>query len=476
VRDATSERAEAWQHLNELLAGTPYLFPNTDYAKQRAYGILMRCLSVQTQFMQAQEEFSHAADDVRSTLEASRAFVYVHESNAIENSGFPTLTETHSAILGAPSDLDELRLHTAKQAIRADTHLLETLGLRTAMLFAETLVSDFGGDRTDFSEVDLRSLHQLSVGHESYAGEYRTNEAEIVGMAHRPLPPEQVKPAVTALVDWINRSSGPGPLAAAVAHAWLTHIHPFEDGNGRVARLLATVMMLRSDFPSVVVKAKDKLQYIDALSHSDEAGDIQPFVDLFVKSAKATVREFKDPETALQLIEAEIRGDHVLRYELWSQYLETFMETLRDALHDRDLVMDRMTVPTPTSLSQLERRDSSGNSWLAKVNHASGERHALIWLGYLSDDMALYADPNFKSASIFLSVLDVRPEAPYTYIGVFDRDAPASVDLEIAIQPTPRTERVVVRRHSFVDQVDLQVAAYLLADALANLHPHQARV
>jgi len=69
-----------------------------------------------------------------------------------------------------------------------------------------------------------------------------------------------------------------------VEGAWLHHrfvqIHPFQDGNGRVARALATLVMIRAGwFPQVVTDA-GRAEYIGALEVADE-GDLQPLVRLF---------------------------------------------------------------------------------------------------------------------------------------------------------------------------------------------------
>ena len=68
--------------------------------------------------------------------------------------------------------------------------------------------------------------------------------------------------------------------------AWLHHrfvqIHPFQDGNGRVARALATLVMIRKGWLPLVVTDSGRADYIGALEMADE-GDLQPLVRLFAR-------------------------------------------------------------------------------------------------------------------------------------------------------------------------------------------------
>ena len=58
-------------------------------------------------------------------------------------------------------------------------------------------------------------------------------------------------------------------LAAWVRHRF-TQIHPFQDGNGRVARLLATLVFSRAEWLPLVVRRDDRVRYLDALEAADK--------------------------------------------------------------------------------------------------------------------------------------------------------------------------------------------------------------
>jgi Fic family protein len=83
------------------------------------------------------------------------------------------------------------------------------------------------------------------------------------------------------LVTWLNKSLEEKELhpveIAAIAHYRLTDIHPFDDGNGRIARLLLNYVLIYFDYPIVIIKSDDKTNYIKSLNDAD-AGDIGAFI------------------------------------------------------------------------------------------------------------------------------------------------------------------------------------------------------
>ena len=113
------------------------------------------------------------------------------------------------------------------------------------------------------------------------------------GRIHEYCPPVQVDSEIDNLVDWhaTHRGEGYHPLLIA---AWLHHsfsqIHPFQDGNGRVARALLTWHLVRENFLSVVVSRDDRSGYIEALEAADH-GDLGALVDFIVRLEKGTILE-----------------------------------------------------------------------------------------------------------------------------------------------------------------------------------------
>lgn len=133
----------------------------------------------------------------------------------------------------------------------------------------------------------------FSEGSQIEVGQYRTNEEHIVsGMfgrekIHYIAPsPERVDEEMAHFLDWFNSQENINSvIRSAIAHFWFVSIHPFEDGNGRLARILSDMLLARADksefrFYNISSQTnKDKNHYYDILEkaqHSD--GDITEWI------------------------------------------------------------------------------------------------------------------------------------------------------------------------------------------------------
>ena len=95
----------------------------------------------------------------------------------------------------------------------------------------------------------------FSEGSQIEVGKYRTNEEHIVsGMfgrekIHYIAPsPQREESEMTKFLDWFNSQEDVNSvIRSAIAHLWFVSIHPFEDGNGRLARILSDTLLARAD-------------------------------------------------------------------------------------------------------------------------------------------------------------------------------------------------------------------------------------
>ncbi|WP_420442373.1 Fic family protein [Candidatus Palauibacter sp.] len=122
-------------------------------------------------------------------------------------------------------------------------------------------------------------------------GDYKqrpNNPTTADGSIHEYCPPEQVASEMDRLIA-MHLDHEAKKVASEVQAAWLHHrfaqIHPFEDGNGRVARALATLVLLRAEWLPLVVTNDHRGVYLDALNAADR-GNLAPLVDLFAKIEK----------------------------------------------------------------------------------------------------------------------------------------------------------------------------------------------
>jgi Fic family protein len=86
---------------------------------------------------------------------------------------------------------------------------------------------------------------------------------------------DALRPLAPDLVRWLG-GAPPGPETAIEAHARLLTIHPFADGNGRTARLLMDLLLLRAGWPPLAVAPEHRLAYLDSLQRRQLDGDAEP--------------------------------------------------------------------------------------------------------------------------------------------------------------------------------------------------------
>lgn len=137
----------------------------------------------------------------------------------------------------------------------------------------------------------IKQIHQLIVGNDPYlnAGNYRNVGVIITGSEHKPPEPFEVP----FIVEWINSSfKAENPIIlSAVAHHELAKIHPFIDGNGRTARLILNLILLKSGYPICSIKRTDRPRYYEAMSEAD-LGNYDPIIELVAESCGELFAEY----------------------------------------------------------------------------------------------------------------------------------------------------------------------------------------
>ena len=146
----------------------------------------------------------------------------------------------------------------------------------------------------------------FSEGSQIEVGRYRTNEEHIIsGMfgrekIHYIAPaPERVDEEMAQFIDWFNSQENVNSvIRSAIAHFWFVSIHPFEDGNGRLARILSDMLLARADksefrFYNISSQInKDKNHYYDILEKAQHGdGDITEWICWYANTLSAALDE-----------------------------------------------------------------------------------------------------------------------------------------------------------------------------------------
>src|SRR3989339_1138865 len=145
------------------------------------------------------------------------------------------------------------------------------------------------------TEKDITKLHHLFYYRidEANTGVYWKLKAYITGSKYPlPLPEELPKlmKAFPAKLSKLRKQKHPVEFAA-LAHKEFVFIHPFVDGNGRVARLLMNLVLLQNGYPVTVIPPVLRAEYISALEKARGSNDKQ-FIELIAQMVKETQRDY----------------------------------------------------------------------------------------------------------------------------------------------------------------------------------------
>ena len=230
--------------------------------------------------------------DVLARIEQKLRLEANYNSNAIEGNTL-TYGETRSLILyGLTAQGKPLRDH------------LDIEGHDTAVKAIEDAISD---DR-ELNEVFIRNLHRILLK-EPYEKEAKTPEGQRViriisigdyktapnnvttstGETYYFTPPDQVKSAMGDLIDWFRtkeREREHPIIIAATFHYRFVRIHPFDDGNGRMARLLMNMILIKHGYTVSLIRQESRDDYINHLEQADKTEDLTEFISYIANSCE----------------------------------------------------------------------------------------------------------------------------------------------------------------------------------------------
>ncbi len=143
----------------------------------------------------------------------------------------------------------------------------------------------------------------------------------VTGEIFRFATPEETPAKMHDLLEWYHKEKGEANpiLLATKFHYKFICIHPFDDGNGRTARILMNFILMQFGYPPVIIKAQDKANYFAALRRAD-AGVLEPFVEyitdnlvrsleIMIKGARGEdIEEPDDLDKELAILEKQIKS------------------------------------------------------------------------------------------------------------------------------------------------------------------------
>ena len=219
-----------------------------------------------------------------------------YNSNAIEGNTL-TLGETRNLILhGLTASGKPLRDH------------FDIQGHDSAFKAIEVAI----GDDQELNEVFIRNLHRILLkepyemeavtpdgrlvkrmisigGYKTMPNNVKTSTGETIYFT----PPEQVKPAMTDLIDWYRSKEREGEhpiIVAATFHYRFVRIHPFDDGNGRMARLLLNMILIKHGYTVAMIRHENREEYLSQLERADKTEDLTAFINYIATCCEYSLR------------------------------------------------------------------------------------------------------------------------------------------------------------------------------------------
>lgn len=226
---------------------------------------------------QAWQDIQPLSDRDKERLSRRFTIDYNYNSNHIEGN---TLTYGQTEILllfgkvvGEATVRDVQEMTASNVGLRVMTEEATLRDMPLTQTFIRTL------HQTLLRE-DYTVYRQLPTGLQTsyviHAGQYKTRPNSVItryGDRFDYASPEETPALMTDLVNWYNAAEEAGKLTpvelAALFHYRYIRIHPFEDGNGRIARLMVNYILARHGLPMIVVRSRLKQDYLEALHQTD---------------------------------------------------------------------------------------------------------------------------------------------------------------------------------------------------------------
>jgi Fic family protein len=319
----------------------------------------------------------------------------------------------------------------------------EAKNLSEAVDFLEDLAAN---PESPITETDIRQIHSLilrGIDNEN-AGKYRSVGVEISGSAFTPPSPESVPAEMQRLGDWLKTAgtstagSGriDGLLNAAVAHTWFVITHPFADGNGRVARLLMNLILMRYGYPIAIIAKEDRLRYYDALEEA-QSSDLTAFIGLLIECVHESLEEYEKAaaerdaqrewaQSLANRFTSKERKKAENDYEIWKNaidllrgYFRQNAEAIREAAAGGDIRFREFSVLEFDKYFSLRQGESVKKTWFFRIDFHSGAQTAryLFFFGYPSlklrdeTDVTLHVAREEPVGSFTYEKLERLPEA-----------------------------------------------------------------
>lgn len=189
---------------------------------------------------------------------------FTHDSTAIEGNTL-TLKETKLLL--------EDKISVGSKDLR---EIYEVINHEKAWDHAKNLLRQ----GKDLDEKIIKELHRILMENIIAGGKYRDTNVRITGAKHSPPNPFIAKIELNEFFKTLKNNNFDAISFAAFTHAEFVRIHPFPDGNGRLARIIMNYQLVKNDFLPISINTEDKSRYYDVLEEYGIKNDLKLFIEL----------------------------------------------------------------------------------------------------------------------------------------------------------------------------------------------------
>lgn len=356
-----------------------------------------------------------------------------------QNTRLTDVTESNG-IEGSTLELRETELAVMKGATLTGHDPAYVKDAKTLFKAFERL-AELARDKNATNIEQVKEIHGLILGERPGAGVFRSEPVTIGGARHA--PPANWADVMKGMEDWekwsVERASIPAPLRATVLHAWLAHVHPFIDGNGRTARAITTLELVRAGYPPLIVRKKDRKRYYEALALADDA-DLGAMLDLVLSRANDALRDLERTAGEVQGYSpalVALRKKQENQLAIWNKAVELLLVNVNaevGALVEQGggdgHVQDYDPALDLDEYLQLCEGHAISDAWAFAVHihpPACNAVSRLAWIGYRSDEMT-GALAGKRGPTIFWSVQNPSGVVP-RWRRAFGNECPAGEEM-----------------------------------------------
>jgi Fic family protein len=247
------------------------------------------------------QDFSSLAVAIRPQLEQIDALVAEYRDKHQQGKILPNLIEAirieltynSNAIEGSTLTLRQTQLVIEGTVPAGNQSMREMYEARNHDLALRMIEKWAAEGRGFLNEQDILKIHERVMADvaPSFAGRFRSDRVLIAGTGFVPPSSRKFDELIPTMLRLSNRAEIHPVLIAAELHYNCVAIHPFNDGNGRTARLLMDYHLLRNGFPHVMIAVADRAEYLAVLDEAN-TGKIEGFASFVISSIKRSVSRY----------------------------------------------------------------------------------------------------------------------------------------------------------------------------------------